>query len=225
MTSNELKNKLYKECGLTADDIFDSGQYKIITRSGIEKIQYANDINVVFEPVLVNLDQVVIRGTFQKKEKGQVVGMDGKAQQKTKTIQTFGEWNKTHIKYKKTKDGTELGNYPIPFYSVALAEKRCLSRGVLKIMGLYEHGVMGEDETIYDEPSDATPSQIDHILRLLESSTLDERQRAKIERECLSYTQENANACITMLQANQLDQTERSGYNQGDIQKKLNYID
>lgn len=217
MTPNELKNKLYKECELTADDIFDSGQYKIITRSGIEKIQYKNNIMVNYDVIIANMDQVIIRGTFQKREDGNAIGMDGKSHPKVKTIQTFGEWNNTHTK--KTKDGKV-----IPFYSVALAEKRCLSRGVLKIMGYYEYGFLGEDETIYDDGSleDATPNQVAMIESLLRTSNYDEQAKEKIEREIYGLGEKQATKLIRDLQANQRDPIESGdNYNQTDIQKKL----
>jgi hypothetical protein len=33
------------------------------------------------------------------------------------------------------------------WYVAEMAEKRAFSRGVLKVMGLYEHGIMGQDES------------------------------------------------------------------------------
>lgn len=210
MTRTDLLNKLYKECGLSRDDVFDSGQYKIITRTGIEKIQYKNEIIASFEVVVANLDQVVISGTFWKMDETFLP---------QKKIQTFGEWNKSHIK--TTKDGKQ-----IPFYSVALAEKRCLSRGVLKIMGYYEHGFLGEDETIYDDGGleDATPEQVEYIESLLRTSTYDERGRTKIESEIYGLTEKKAKELISNLLGNQVDALDGPAYGQKDIQSKLKLI-
>jgi len=129
MTQSETLNKLYQENGLSKDDVFSNGQYKIITRAGIEKIQYKNNITVKYEVVRCEEQFAVIKA----------YGIKG-----DKVIETFGEYNLTHIKTKK--DGTVIQNYP-----VAIAEKRALSRVVLKLSNLYEHGFFGEDEEIPQE--------------------------------------------------------------------------
>ena len=49
-----------------------------------------------------------------------------------KTIQTFGE----------AAPMNNTNSYP-----VAMAEKRAMSRAVLKLAGFYEHGVFSEDES------------------------------------------------------------------------------
>ena len=210
-------NKLYKECELVPGDIFDSGQYKIITRSGIEKIQYKNEIFVEYQLCHSDIDLIIIKACGKR---GDVY------------IETFGEWNKTHTKYKKDKNGkyliekygVETGNkIPVPFYSVALAEKRALSRCVLKLMNLYEYGFKGEDETMYQYGEDlADPMQIKYIEDLLQKSTYDHEFREMVENNLGNMTKTRASELINDLKNNQLDPiTEGPGYNQGDIKEKL----
>lgn len=116
---DELK-KLYKENSLTPDDIFTQKvggkQMTIITRSGIEKIAANNGIIVRYEPILVQAGYCVIKATGHRGDQ---------------TIETFGSADPqtSHNKY-----------------YMEMAEKRAMSRVVLKLMRLYEHGVFGEDE-------------------------------------------------------------------------------
>jgi len=134
---------IFKKYDLEKKDIFRHKNYVIIARSGIEKIQAKADIQVEFELVAVNLD-----GTFAC-VKG--TGIKG-----DKTIQTFGSakygggsWEKVGGKNKFVATGnTEQ------WYIVEMAEKRSLSRVVLKMEGLYEHGFFGEDEA--DDFTDET---------------------------------------------------------------------
>lgn len=120
---------LFEGNGLVKDDVFTHKHYVIITRSGIEKIQYNNNIDVTFE-LCASSDQLAIVKAIGE--------MDGKR------IESFGEFNSTHRK--KDKQGNVLLNYP-----VALAEKRALSRVVLKLMNCYENNVLGEDEELINE--------------------------------------------------------------------------
>ena len=92
----------------------------IITRTGIEKIQYANDISVSFEPCVLSKDFVVMKATANK---GDVI------------METFGSaWH--------GEGGNCRSNYV-----TEMAEKRSLARVVLKISGAYKFGVFGEDES------------------------------------------------------------------------------
>jgi len=95
-------------------------QVAIITRTGIEKIQYNNGIDVRFTTEVVERDFVVIKATAKK---GDVV------------IETFG--SALH-----GQGGNCRSNY-VP----EMAEKRALARAVLKLSGAYKYGVFGEDES------------------------------------------------------------------------------
>ena len=92
----------------------------IITRTGIEKIQYANNISVSFEPCVLSKDFVVMKATAHK---GDVI------------METFGSaWH--------GEGGNCRSNYV-----TEMAEKRALARVVLKTTGAYKFGVFGEDES------------------------------------------------------------------------------
>ena len=122
-TKNEMLRELFMANGLVKDeDTFDlkfgNRTTTIITRSGIEKIQYHNDIEVkYYVESIVPPDFVVMKAIARK---GDVV------------MESFGEASSNNTKQS---------------YPVAMAEKRALSRVVLKIAGFYKYGVFGEDES------------------------------------------------------------------------------
>lgn len=214
-------NDLYTKNSLTRDDVFDSGQYKIITRSGIEKIQYNNDIEVKFKPICMTPDLIVVKAVGILPLNKKLTISDGEdftvKEDLYKRIETFGEWNETHKKKKKNGD-------VVPYYSVALAEKRALSRVVLKLMGLYEYGFKGEDEEMFnltgDDPADS--AQIDYIESLLRTSTFDHDWREAVENNFGNLTKSGASKIIEELKNNQQDPIKQgTGYNQGDIKKEV----
>ena len=94
-------------------------QVAIITRTGIEKIQYQNNITVQFEVVVMQPNYAVIKATATK---GDIV------------VESFGESTPENTKQK-------------PAYHSAMAEKRGLARVVLKAIGGYKYGIFGEDES------------------------------------------------------------------------------
>ena len=119
-TSEERMVRLYKEYNLDKEDVFSHRHYKIITRSGIDKIQAAAEVAVTYELVYNAFGQdglyVAIKAT----------GVRG-----DKKIETFGE----------AAPNNTTQNYPF-----AMAEKRAMARVVLKLAGLYELGFFSEDE-------------------------------------------------------------------------------
>ena len=125
MTTNkkDFLNELVKKNHLNInEDVFRKAirgkDMAFIKRSGIEKIQFTNDIRVHYEWIAMQSDFVVIKAIATK---GDMV------------VESFGE---------ATPENT---NQKPPYY-VAMAEKRALARVVLKICGAYKHGVYGEDE-------------------------------------------------------------------------------
>jgi hypothetical protein len=111
-------NELYVKNGLTKDDVFKHKFYTIISRAGIDKIQANNNIVIDY-----NLDKVSDDNKF--------VIIKATAKCGDKVIQTYGESSPTN-----TNNA----------YPVAMAEKRAMSRAVLKLTGFYELGHFGEDE-------------------------------------------------------------------------------
>ena len=125
MNRDKLK-ELYLKYELTAEDIFTkdigNSSFTIITRQGIDKIQGVEQIDIQYEAIKCMQNFAVIKATATK----------DKAR-----IETFG----SALKGENYKDGNCQS-----WYVVEMAEKRAMSRAVLKLTGFYELGVFGEDE-------------------------------------------------------------------------------
>ena len=108
MKNKEILRKLYTDNSLTKDDVYkDKRGFTIITRSGIEKIQYQNKIEVAFEMIQCMKDMVVIKAkTFQNEEP---------------RIETYGSATDENCMNK---------------FKVEVAEKRALARAIIKTMRL-----------------------------------------------------------------------------------------
>ncbi len=125
MTKNETLKQLFEDNGLNKEDVFvmELGGRKIpiIKREGIEKIQAKNQISVAFELLKCSDDHThcVVKA----------IGTQGSLK-----IESFGEASATNL-----KGGGKA-------YPIAMAEKRALSRVVLKMCGFYAQGVYGQDE-------------------------------------------------------------------------------
>ncbi len=117
--NREKVAELYKKYELTKEDIFKHQHYLIITRSGIEKIQAIEKIDVSYEVVKCEPNFAAVKAYNDK-------------------LQTFG----SALKGASFKDGNTNS-----YYVLEMAEKRSLSRLVLKQTGFYELGVFGEDES------------------------------------------------------------------------------
>lgn len=119
--------ELYKRYDLTADDVFKHQHYVIITRTGIDKIQAIEQIDINYEVIKCEPNFAVFKANA-------VI----KAQGSTSKIETFG----SALKGNNFKDGNCNS-----WYVAEMAEKRAMSRAVLKLTGFYELGVFGEDES------------------------------------------------------------------------------
>jgi len=121
--NREKLTELYKKYELTQDDVYKHQHYLIITRSGIDKIQAKEKIFIDYEVINCEPKFCVVKANAHKE--------DAK-------IQTFG----SAIKGDTFKDGNTQ-----TWYVMEMAEKRAMSRAVLKLTGFYELGVFGEDES------------------------------------------------------------------------------
>ena len=124
-SKKEFLTELVKDNDLNLEeDIFrmplGGKQVAIITRTGIEKIQYNNGIDVKFTTVVVERDFVAVKA----------IATIGDV-----TMETFGS-----ALY--GQGGNCRSNYV-----AEMAEKRALARVVLKAVGAYKFGVFGEDES------------------------------------------------------------------------------
>jgi len=121
--NKEKLTELYKKYNLTKDDVFKHQHYIIITRSGINKIEAKAKINITYDVVKCERDFCVVKANGSHNEL---------------SIETFG----SALKGKDFKDGNTNS-----WYVMEMAEKRAMSRAVLKLTGFYELGVFGEDES------------------------------------------------------------------------------
>ena len=123
-------NTLYKKYNLEKDDFFKHQHYTIITRAGIEKIQAIEGIAINYEVINCEPHFAVF------KAKARTINVS--AYGKDHTLETFG----SALKGEGYKDGNTN-----TWYVAEMAEKRAMSRAVLKMTGFYELGVFGEDES------------------------------------------------------------------------------
>jgi hypothetical protein len=121
MKTEKIKEK-YIKYGLDKEDVFKHQHYVIITRSGIDKIQALENIHITYNVVKCETNFAAVKATAIKGQN---------------TIQTFGS---------ALKGGFKDGNCNT-WYVLEMAEKRAMSRAVLKLTGFYELGVFGEDES------------------------------------------------------------------------------
>ena len=115
--------ELYKKYDLNKEDFFRHQHYTIITRAGIDKIQAKEQIAIVYDVIRCEPNYAVVKA---------------QATLNDIIIQTFG----SALKGTNFKDGNTNS-----WYVAEMAEKRAMSRAVLKITGFYELGVFGEDES------------------------------------------------------------------------------
>jgi hypothetical protein len=125
MTKSEQLNTLYKKFGLVPEDYFKSTQgWTIFLRHGIDKIQAKAKIDITYNPVVVEKDFVVVKATGTYNQN---------------KIETFGEADR-NSNCRQT-------------YPVAMAEKRAMSRVVLKLTGFYELNAFSVDEGEFEKAS------------------------------------------------------------------------
>jgi len=129
--NTEKLRVLYKKYELSTEDVFKHQHYVILTRSGIDKIQAKENIMIHYDVIKCEQNFCVVKAN---------------AQVDNKSIQTFG----SALKGAGFKDGNCN-----TWYVMEMAEKRAMSRAVLKLTGFYELGVFGEDESEDFKKTDA----------------------------------------------------------------------
>lgn len=166
-TKAEVLNDLFKKCNLTSEDVHKHKFYTIITRSGIEKVQAAFGIDVEYSMENLSADHkyCLIKAK----------GIMGDA------------WTET---YGESSPANNSNAYPI-----AMAEKRALSRIVLKLAGLYSQGVFGEDEAVDFAASNNPKKDLDEktFKAMIEAAnTNPERVSEAMAKYSMTTEQENA---------------------------------
>jgi len=124
--------ELYKTYELSPDDVYEHQHYKIITRQGIDKIQARSGVKIRYNvvPELTKLAQNK-DGSIDTYMVVKAYAWVGDESNPLEWIETFGE----------SSPGNNRNQYP-----VAMAEKRAMSRAVLKLTGFYEMGHFSQDE-------------------------------------------------------------------------------
>ena len=118
--------ELYKKYELEKEDVFKHQHYVIITRQGIEKIAAKENITIKYEVIRCEAKFAVMKANAYISTKPNTI------------IETFG----SALKGDNYKDGNCNS-----WYVAEMAEKRALSRAVLKLTGFYQLGVFSEDES------------------------------------------------------------------------------
>ena len=116
--------ELYKKYDLQKQDVYKHQHYVIITRQGIEKIQAKENITITYEVVKCETNFAVFKANAYLAAKPNTI------------LETFG----SALRGANYKDGNCNS-----WYVAEMAEKRALSRAVLKLTGFYELGVFGGD--------------------------------------------------------------------------------
>ena len=123
MSNRDKIKALYLKYELTPEDVFKHQHYTIITRAGIDKIQGVEKIKINYDVVKCESNFCVVKANANKENA---------------VIETFG----SALKGSTARDGNCN-----TWYVMEMAEKRAMSRAVLKLTGFYELGVFGEDES------------------------------------------------------------------------------
>ncbi|GGG60911.1 hypothetical protein [Hymenobacter glacieicola] len=202
-TKKDKLNSLYKECGLVKEDVHVHQHYTILTRSGIEKVQAHYGIQVSYKALVLQEKYVVIKAIGTMVEENT-----------TAKIETYGSATATNCKNS---------------YFAETAEKRALSRAVLKLTGLYQHGFFGEEESedfgkavqqaqqatasapaVVNQPAAQQPiseiayaseEQKAEITRLLNNPVIKPGEKTKMLLGIHQLTEERADGAITKLNA------------------------
>ena len=122
---------MYDKYDLVLDeDFYQHKHYTIVTRQGIEKIQAKESIEISYDVVTASDDYCLVKATAEKE--GRFVQSLGSAK--------YG--GKEYVEGKWVDKGTTTN-----WYIAEIAEKRSMSRVVLKMLGFYQYSVFGQDES------------------------------------------------------------------------------
>jgi len=124
MKKDKLK-ELYEKYKLEKDDFWTQkvgkNTYTIVSRTGVEKIQNQEQINVSYDALVVGDNYCAVKCIARKDKK---------------FIETFSS---------ALRNGKQGNCYTS--YVLEMAEKRAFARAVLKFTEFYQYGVFSEDES------------------------------------------------------------------------------
>ncbi len=122
MDKDKLK-EIYFAYDLNEKHFFKHKNYTIVVRAGIEKIQAVEQINIEYTVIECTPNFAAVKAVCKKKDR---------------IIETFA----SALKGASYKDGNTQS-----WYVLELAEKRAMSRIVLRYVDLYKEGYFAEDES------------------------------------------------------------------------------
>jgi hypothetical protein len=136
MNTDKLR-EIYRKYNLEEGDYYKHSHYVIITRPGIEKVMAKEKISITYEVITCSPEYAAI------KAKGHLVNGNGVV---SKAVETFAS-AKHGKKFQNDKGKWEDSGTTNSWYVLEIAEKRAMSRAVLKLLDLYSEGFFGEDES------------------------------------------------------------------------------
>lgn len=149
-TKSDRLNRLYKEYGLSSEDVFKHRNFSIITRAGINKIEASANITVGYEIIPSLTSTVYVDGGWKTSAAVLVRASMSSKEGEVVSVETTGEANNENVKQN-------------PPYMLAMAEKRAKSRAVLILTGFYALGVFGEDESDdFKRPASTNVSKVQY---------------------------------------------------------------
>ena len=150
--STKTIKELYEKYGLESEDIFPHKHFTIITRQGIEKIEAKANIKLDLQTEVVSPTYCAMKCT---------ASIEGKEP----VVMYASALNDSRLKMKNCQST----------YLLEMAQKRAISRAVLKLCGFYTLGHFGEDEAEDFKKATPTDTQIDglEIKRIIEELRTD----------------------------------------------------
>lgn len=145
----EKIKEIYKKYELEPDDVFKhkSNHYIIITRSWIEKIQAKEKIIIEYTVCWCSRDYCIVKAKWT----------DGKIV--VETLSSAVQWWKEPVKTSDWKTRWIATGSTDSRYLAEMAEKRAMSRIVLKLTWLYQEKVFWEDEMEWQEDKPPTTTK------------------------------------------------------------------
>lgn len=131
---DQISIDVFHKYGLSPSDVFEHQHFTIINRGGIEKIAAKAEISLKYTLEECTPHFAVVKAYATKKG----------AEIETFASALYGE--KVQMQKNGKNKWVDSGTTGT-LYIVEMAEKRAMSRAVLKIENLYQHGFFGEDES------------------------------------------------------------------------------
>ena len=103
-----------------------------------------------------------------------------------------------------------------------VAETHALKKafGIAGLQSEYDFQVVNE-KAIPIDTEGVDHDRVNYAYQLVQTSTYDDDQKSQLENELIDINNTQLEEMISNLQMNQLEGTDKPGYNQGDIHRQL----